>query len=94
MLKTNKHPLRAVSTDREEPTLRYDLGGYEETVLSAIIVVQAVLAVMMLFVGYWFLHLTVGTFDHPGTPITEYFGFLPVIVAMVVAVYLLGKLYE
>ncbi|UTF55893.1 hypothetical protein [Natronosalvus rutilus] len=73
--------------------LRFDLGEYEETVLSLILLVRGLTAIaLILTLLIWTLITANSVFG--SRPVTYLFGWLPAIFVMGATVYLLGKLYE
>ncbi|MFC7215921.1 hypothetical protein ACFQO4_17770 [Saliphagus sp. GCM10025334] len=79
--------------DPPDPELRFDAGSYEGSLVNAIIVLRGLIGIcLILTMLIWTLITANSIFSERSV---LYLGhWIPVILAMAAAVYLLGKLYE
>ncbi|WP_265110101.1 hypothetical protein [Halosolutus halophilus] len=83
-----------MSTDHTDPTLRFDAGKYEESVVGLILVLQFTLAAILVMMLVGFVYFTIDAWFDANRSITYFFGAIPYMIGMALAMYLLNYLYE
>ncbi|MFC7238267.1 hypothetical protein ACFQS4_08535 [Saliphagus sp. GCM10025317] len=79
---------------KSEPRLRFGAGGYEESVLGLVLLVQITLAAIFIFLILVVAHLTIGAIISGRFVWMQLFTDLAFLAAFGLVVYLLSWLYE
>ncbi|WP_121742772.1 hypothetical protein [Natronorubrum halophilum] len=83
-----------MTTDQSGYKLRFRAGGFEQQVIYLIMLLQATLVVLLVFLSMWWVHFTISAWFSPRGSITDTLVAVPFLVGIAVMIALFNYLYE